>query len=66
MHDNFAELHTLCQSIIEYDINVISFQEVNLDLLQHNIRKQIKRVFQTHFLYFKLIHSTYPIKAPTA
>ena len=66
MHDNFAELHTLCQSIIEYDINVISFQEVNLNLLQHNIREQIKRVFQTYFPYFKLIYSTSPIKAPTA
>ena len=66
MHENFAELHTVYLSIIEYDINVISFQEVNLDLLQPHIRDQLHQVFLAYFPYFKITFSTTPIKDPTA
>ena len=65
-HNDYAELNELCLSIAEYNISIVGFQEINLDLLQQEIRNNITQVFKTHFNSVKLLFSTTPIKAPTA
>ena len=43
--DSFAELHVTCKFLHEYHIDVIALQEINLDLLDHNIRHKNKQIF---------------------
>ena len=41
IHDNYEELNKLCFLILEYNISIVGFQEVNLNLLQSKIRDNI-------------------------
>ena len=59
-----AELHKLCLQIQKYNISIICFQEVTIDLLEYKIRTAIEAVFNQYFVN-KIYFSTTPIRAPT-
>lgn len=64
LRSGLAELHELCQQIQKYNISIICFQEVNLDLLNYNIRISIEEVFNQYFVN-KVYFSNTPLRAPT-
>ena len=63
-HNDYSELHELCLSIIDYNINIVGFQEINLNLLNPKIRDAITKVFKQYFTV-KIIFSTTPIQSPS-
>ena len=64
LRSGLAELHELCHQVQKYNISILCFQEVNLDLLNHNIRRSIEQVFNQYFVN-KVYFSNTPTKAPT-
>ena len=63
--NSFAELHVLCKQLQENQIDIIALQEINLDLLNHNVRTTIKKVFQEYFPRLHIIFSTTGIRSET-
>jgi hypothetical protein len=62
--NNLADLHELCIHFKSYNIGIAALQEINLDLTQTTIYKQIKSVFDKHFdKHCTLICSSTPIRA---
>jgi hypothetical protein len=64
--DDFAELHELCLTLIDYKVGIIALQEVNLNLNRPAIRSAIEQVFVEHFGICKLVLATSPCHSPTA
>lgn len=64
LRSGLAELHELCHQIQKYNISIICFQEVNLNLLDYNIRQSIEAVFNQYFVN-KVYCSNTPLQAPT-
>ena len=60
LRSGLAELHELCLQIQKYNISVICFQEVNIDLLDYKIRTAIEAVFNQYFVN-KIYFSSTPI-----
>lgn len=66
LHDDLAELHDFCYSIAEYNVAIIGIQEINLNLLDSEIRAQITNMFKRHFSSIKILFSTTPIPSTTS
>ena len=64
LRSGLAELHELCIQIKKFNISIICFQEVNIDLLDYKMRKAIEAVFNQYFVN-KIYFSTTPIRSPT-
>jgi hypothetical protein len=65
-HDDFAELHELCLTLLEYNVGIIALQELNLNVKRPAIRAAIENVFNEHFGTCKLVLATSPCHSPTA
>ena len=63
--NNYLELHTMCKHLQTYKIDIIALQEINLDLLHHGVRNNIKNVFKEYFSQIHMTFSTVGIKAET-
>ena len=60
-HNDYTKLHELCLAVIEYNINVLGFQGINLNLLNPRIRDDITVVCK-HYFPIKIIqHYAYQI-----
>ena len=55
----------MCKHLQQYKVDIIALQEINLDLLHHRIRNDIKIVFKEYFTQIHMIFSTTGIKANT-
>lgn len=44
-HNDFAEIHALCIFTNRYNVAIVDFQEVNLNLLDINIQEKIQKDF---------------------
>lgn len=64
-HNDFLELHKLCVSIIKFNIDVICFQEININIFKLGIHKRIRNVFHQHFPTFKISFSMTPTQTST-
>jgi hypothetical protein len=49
LHNDLANLHELCRQLKHYNVGIAALQEINVDITQTSIYRQVKAVFNEHF-----------------